>query len=73
MVFKIEPLMTRIHIVIMEVITPMYIGGIMNCILTKTTRESQRNVPCPVYGCVACENVCKQCWANYEHKYQVLK
>ena len=39
----------------------------------KTTRESQRNVPCPVYGCVTCENVCKQCWPTYEHKYEVLK
>jgi hypothetical protein len=39
----------------------------------KTTREAKRNVPCPVYGCVTCENVCKQCWPTYEHKYEVLK
>ena len=38
----------------------------------KTTRESQRNVPCPVYGCVTCENACKQCCPTYEHKYEVL-
>ena len=38
------------------------------------SKKSARSVTNTTFGCTVCNNhVCKKCWPNYEHKYEVLK